>query len=120
MAPKSNNPNMFLPIRPLDFQVLTILASNDLHGYGIVQAAQEQFPEQPSLEIGSLYRIVSRMLDQKWIREVPRPKSQPRDNRVRRYYTVTALGRTVIRAEADRMRALLASPAALRLLEADG
>ncbi len=119
MAPKCNGPNGFVPVRPLDFQVLTILAEGELHGYGIVRAAQEQFPDQPSLKIGSLYRIVSRMLDHQWIREVPRPKSQPRDNRVRRYYTVTALGRAVIRAEAGRMRALLASPAALRLLEAD-
>ena len=64
MAPKSHGPNGFLPIRPLDFQVLTVLAEGELHGYGIVQAAQEQFPEQPSLEIGSLYRILSRMLGQ--------------------------------------------------------
>ena len=119
MSHKSNNSNRFQQLKPLDFQILTVLAGGQLHGYGIVQAAQEQFPDQPTLEIGSLYRIVSRMLHAKWIREVS-PSETPVDKRVRRYYEVTALGRTVSRTEADRMRALLASPATLRLLEADG
>ena len=48
------NPTKFLPLAPLDFQVLTILGTRDLHGYGIVQAAQEAFPEQPLLDIGSV------------------------------------------------------------------
>ena len=109
----------FLPLRPLDFQVLTVLAGHELHGYGIVQAAQEQFPDQPALEIGSLYRILSRMLDQKLIREVRAPETVPKDRRVRRFYTATEVGVAVIRAEANRMRALLAAPAAARLVEPD-
>ncbi len=120
MTPKSNNSKHFLPLKPFDFQVLTVLAQVELHGYGIARAAQEQFPDQPSLEIGSLYRIISRMLDQRWIREVRPPATRPIDKRLRRYYTVTDLGLTVIRAEADRLRALLASPATMRLLEAEG
>ena len=76
VTPKPNGPNNFLPLKPLDFQVLTVLAPRELHGYGIVQAAQEQFPDQPPLELGSLYRIISRMLDQKLIREVKAPTSR--------------------------------------------
>ena len=113
------NPAKFLPLTPLDFQVLTILGTRDLHGYGIVQAAQEEFPEQPELDIGSLYRIISRMLDDRLIREVAAPPGGPNDRRTRRYYSATDLGRAVVRAEATRLRALLASPATLMLLEAD-
>jgi PadR family transcriptional regulator, regulatory protein PadR len=121
MTPKPRNAAAFLPLPPLDFQVLTLLATRELHGYGIVQAADEAFPDQPPLDVGSLYRIVSRMLHDGLIREVapPAPPEGPSDRRVRRYYATTALGRAVVRAEAARMRSLLASPATLRLLEAD-
>ncbi len=115
----ARNPTRFLPLAPLDFQVLTILGTRDLHGYGVVQAAQEAFPDQPSLDIGSLYRIISRMLDDRLIREVATPRDSPDDRRTRRYYAATDLGRAVVRAEANRLRALLASPATLLLLEAD-
>ena len=116
MPPKSYIRKHFLPLAPLDFQILTLLAGRELHGYGIVQAAAESFPDQPALEIGSLYRIISRLLDDGMIREVDPPPADPGDRRVRRYYTITPLGRRVARAEAERLRAMLASPAALRLL----
>jgi len=110
------NPTRFLPLAPLDFQVLTLLGTRELHGYGIVQAAQAAFPAQPLLDIGSLYRIISRMLDDRLIREVAAPQDSPNDRRTRRYYAATELGRAVVRAEATRLRALLASPATLSLL----
>lgn len=116
MTPKSNDTARFLPLPPLDFQVLTLLAAGELHGYGIVQASTVAFPDQPVLDVGSLYRIVGRMLADRLIREVKAPVDSPTDKRVRRYYTVTDLGRAVARAEAVRLRALLASPATLRLL----
>jgi DNA-binding PadR family transcriptional regulator len=117
VTPKSRDPGHFLPLTPLDFQVLTVLATRARHGYGIVRAAGESFPEQPALDLGSLYRIVSRMLHDRLIREVAAPADAPSDRRTRRYYTVTDLGRAVARAEADRLRACLASPATLALLE---
>jgi len=43
------SPTRFLPLAPLDFQVLTLLGTRELHGYGIVQAARAAFPEQPLL-----------------------------------------------------------------------
>jgi PadR family transcriptional regulator, regulatory protein PadR len=120
VAHRTRNPAAFLPLTPLDFQVLTLLATRELHGYGIAQAADDAFPGQPPLDIGSLYRIVSRMLNDGLIREVKAPPAAPEDRRVRRYYAATELGRAVVRAEAARMRALLASPATLSFLQADG
>jgi DNA-binding PadR family transcriptional regulator len=118
MTRKRPDPRQFLPLAPLDFQVLVILAGKPLHGYGIVQSCDETFPEQPALDLGSLYRIVSRMLENGLIVEVDQPADAPSDSRVRRYYQVTGLGRAVARAEANRLRAMLTSPATLRLLEA--
>jgi len=108
----------FLPLAPLDYQVLALLASRRLHGYGLIQESAEQFPGQPPLDVGTLYRIISRMLDQRLIREVKAPDDAPDDRRVRRYYHATDLGRDVARAEAARLRALLASQASVELLGA--
>lgn len=117
MTPRLPDPARFLPLPPLDFQVLTLLSAQALHGYGIVQTSTTEFPGQPQLDVGSLYRIISRMLADRLIREVDAPDDAPVDRRVRRYYTVTDFGRAVARAEAARLRALLASPATLTLLE---
>jgi DNA-binding PadR family transcriptional regulator len=116
VSPSSSQTARFLPLAPLDFQVLTLLAAGELHGYGIVQASNDAFPEQPVLDVGSLYRIIARMLADRLVREVKAPADSPTDKRVRRYYAVTDLGRAVARAEAARLRALLTSPATLRLL----
>ena len=115
--PGQRDPGSFLPLTPLDYQVLTILSSRELHGYGIVHACSEAFAGQPALDLGSLYRIISRMLGDRLIREVKPPADAPGDKRVRRYYADTDLGRMVARAEAARLRALLASPATLILLD---
>jgi DNA-binding PadR family transcriptional regulator len=118
MAPTPDRARSFLPLTAFDFQVLTVLADRELHGYAIIAAAKVAFPEQPELELGSLYRIISRMLDQRLLREASAPSDAPTDDRPRRYYRATALGCGVVRAEADRLRALLASPATQRLLRA--
>ncbi len=103
-----SNPNSFLPLSPLDFQVLLVLSDRALHGYGIVKAAG-------SLELGSLYRIISRMMQQGLIDEVA--VAQPDTKRKRRHYRATGLGRQVARAEAERLRTLLDSDLAAGLLE---
>ena len=116
MSHKPNKINDFLPMSPLDFQVLLLLQDEPRHGYGIVQAGEQLFPSEPPLEIGSLYRIVSRMLENGLIVEVDRPSDTPADARRRRFYRATKLGMAVARAEASRMHALLDSPQAAELL----
>jgi DNA-binding PadR family transcriptional regulator len=112
------NVDRFLPLSPADFQVLVLLSSRRLHGYGLVQASSAEFPAQPPLDVGTLYRIISRMLEDRLIREVKAPEDTPDDRRVRRYYQATDAGRAVARAEALRLRSLLTSPATLDLLGA--
>ena len=109
--------NRFLPLSPQDFHVLLVLRDEPLHGYGIVRAAEEQFSEHLGLDIGTLYRIVARLLEQGLIREVGPKHSTPTDGRKRRFYQITKLGLQVARAEAARLRALLSTSAATDLLE---
>lgn len=107
------NPSEFLPLSPSDFQVLLQLSDQALHGYGIVKASRDD-RGRPALELGSLYRIINRLIQQELIEEVDVP--QPDTKRRRRHYRATLLGRQVARAEARRLRALLDSDPASRLL----
>ena len=117
MSNKNNDladPHNHLPLAPQDFQVLLLLSREPLHGYGIVKASTDD-SGKPTLELGSLYRIVSRLTNQGLIEDVP--VDQPESKRQRRYYQTTEFGRQVTRAEALRLRALLESEHALVLLE---
>jgi DNA-binding PadR family transcriptional regulator len=109
--------DQFLPLSPQDFHVLLVLKDEPSHGYGIVRAAEEQFSGNLGLDIGTLYRIVARLLERGLIREVSPKSQQPIDGRKRRFYQATKLGVRVARAEAARLQALLRSPQAADLLE---
>jgi DNA-binding PadR family transcriptional regulator len=110
------NPTDFLPLSPQDFQVLLVLSDRPMHGYGIVKASTDA-SGKPGLELGSLYRIINRLMDRGLIEDAPAPMAQRDSRRRRRYYRATENGRRVARAEALRLRALLASEHAALLLE---
>ncbi len=110
------NIRRFLPLSTQEFKVLLVLKDQPHHGYGIVKASEEQFPDEPGIETGSLYRIVARLLDRGLLREVKRTDRRPIDSRARRYYQATELGLAVAQAEAERLSSLLKSPQALDLL----
>ena len=116
MPNRSERIAVFLPLSPQDLHVLLVLKDEPRHGYGIVRAAEEQFSENLDLDIGTLYRIVARLLEKGLIREVPGANRQPVDGRKRRFYQATNLGVQVARAEAERLQALLRSPQAADLL----
>jgi len=117
MRQRSDRITDFLPLSPQDLHVLLVLKDEPRHGYGIVRAAEELSFKNPGLDIGSLYRIVARMLERGLIREVDRPSNLPADGRKRRFYQATNLGLQVARAEAARLQTLLRSPQAADLLE---
>lgn len=103
----------FLPLSPQDFQVLLAVTEGPIHGYGIVKASEDGHGHA-TLELGSLYRILARMLDLGLVEDAGDEGST--GNRRRRLYQATALGRSVVAAEARRLEALLASDTAARLL----
>jgi DNA-binding PadR family transcriptional regulator len=117
--------NVFLPLSPQDFQVLMVVFDRPLHGYGIVKASSGD-STKPVLDLGSLYRIISRLI-KKVYRIISRlikkglieavSVEQPDSKRQRRYYKATDLGRRVARAEAVRLRDLLESEHAELLWE---
>lgn len=95
-----------LPLPPHDFHILLVLAERELYGYAIKKAVEETSQGTLSPEIGSLYRMIGRLMEQGFVEEAdPRPDESP--GRPRRYYRITDAGRAVLEAEALRVRNVL-------------
>ena len=106
----------FLPLRPVEFDVLLSLAAGERHGYGIIQDAEARgLTTVP--DVGTLYRALRRMEDQGLIGTAGRRPARDADDERRIYYRITPLGLRVARAEAVRMQALMRAARAGGLLE---
>jgi PadR family transcriptional regulator len=111
------SPESFLPLKPVDLLILTMLAGGERHGYGVRQDIAEHTGGTILLEAGNLYRSIRRMLDEGLLQESGRRPAQDLDDERRRYYRLTALGRRVLAAEALRLRELVRIAEAHRLID---
>jgi DNA-binding PadR family transcriptional regulator len=102
-------PDDFLPLKPDAFYVLLVLLHGERHGYAIMREAAERSDGRVELQAGALYRLLRRMLEDGLVAESQRRPAPDADDERRRYYTVTALGRRTIAAEAERMATLAAA-----------
>ena len=98
----------FLPLKPVDLELLLALATEDRHGYGLVQEISAHTKGLIVLDPGNLYRVIKRLLADELIQESP-VRAAEGDER-RRYYRITTLGGRVLAAELERLRALLSAP----------
>jgi DNA-binding PadR family transcriptional regulator len=114
--PQRPEPIRFLPLRPVEFQVLLSLAQGERHGYGIMQEALSLSDGETVLEPGTLYRALRRMLQAGLVLESARRPDVERPDERRRYYRLTELGRRVAAAEAARLQRLVAAARAQKLL----
>jgi DNA-binding PadR family transcriptional regulator len=98
--------NDFLPLRPVEFDILLALGDGDRHGYAIMQEALRRSEGALQLEPGTLYRALRRMRQAGLVTETT-GRARDGDDERRRYYRLTALGRKVASAEARRMAELV-------------
>ena len=91
-----------LPLTAVVFEILLALADGDRHGYDVMRDVERRTEGQIVLHAGTLYRALSRLLDQRLIEELD-DRTGPDDDERRRYYRLTPLGRAVARAEAARL-----------------
>jgi DNA-binding PadR family transcriptional regulator len=91
----------FLPLYPATLHILLSLASEDLHGYGIMQEVARQSQGTYKLGPGTLYDNLQKLIQRKVVQELGR-RPGDEDPR-RRYYRLTSLGRDVLAAETDRL-----------------
>lgn len=91
---------MATPLTDLTFNLLLVLAGEELHGYGLVMRLRT-FEGYEALRTGTVYAALARLLDEGFIEEVEEPGAPDEDER-RRYYRVSSEGRQAARAEALR------------------
>jgi DNA-binding PadR family transcriptional regulator len=105
----------FLPLRPVEFEILLSLVEGERHGYGIIKDAEARgLARRP--DVGTLYRALRRMTDDGLIAESERRGAKDVDDERRQHYRITPLGRKVARAQAQQFAALARAAAAGGLL----
>src|SRR5579883_865886 len=92
----------FLPLSPAALHILLSLASEDRHGYGIMQEVARQSEGQYKLGPGTLYDNLQKLMTQGVVRESDGRRPEGDDPR-RRYYRLTPLGRGILEAEVARL-----------------
>lgn len=107
---RTAEPRTFLPLRPVELQLLLALADEELHGYGLVQEIARRTDGLIRLEPGNLYRVIRRLLQSGLLAESPHRAAPDLADERRRYYGLTPLGGRVLAAELQRLRALVTSP----------
>jgi len=92
-----------LALTPPVFHILLALADEERHGYGIMQDVARQTGDALQLGPGTLYGCLKRMLAAGLVEESEERPDVELDDQRRRYYRMTALGRSTARAETRRL-----------------
>nr|AGU11287.1 Transcriptional regulator PadR-like family [uncultured organism] len=92
---------METPVREPTFLILTALAAEALHGYGLITEVSRLSEGRVSLRPGTLYGALDRMLDAGLVAV---EREEVVDSRLRRYYRLTEHGGDLLAAETERMR----------------
>ena len=71
------------------------------HGYGIMQEVEEMSNGRVRLAAGTLYGVLSSMVDKGWIKQLPIDSGSRKKN-----YQITDLGLQVLKNEVERLREL--------------
>jgi PadR family transcriptional regulator len=90
------------------FLVLTALAGEPRHGYGIVGEVGELSGGRVTMSVGTLYGVLDRLAADDMV-ELDR--EEVRNGRLRRYYRLTDEGADALAAEAERLAGNVAAAA---------
>lgn len=82
----------------LDMLILKVLSLASMHGYAIAAHLRQVSKDVVTVEEGSLYPALQRVLAKKWVKAEWRETPTKRRGR---YYTITAAGRKQLAGEVD-------------------
>lgn len=119
------DPRALLPLKPLVFQMLLVLAESDRHGWSLVHELQQRTGGARLLP-GHGYRVLKGLTREGLVEDVEPTRAERAAAQAdtganadrRRYVRLTPFGRDVARAEARRLEALVAESRDRRLLSA--
>ncbi len=114
--PAKQNPNDFIPLRPVEFEILLVLTADDSHGYGIIKEAEERSEGRTRIETGTLYRALRRLTESGLVEPSTRRTASDLDDERRRYFAITEFGKEVAAVEARRLAAQVDAARARALL----
>src|SRR5256714_8177472 len=92
--------SMTSPLQEPTFLILTALATDPLHGYGVIQEVTRLSGGRVVLRPGTLYGALDRLSDQGL---VVAEREEVVEGRLRRYYRLTEAGVGLLAAEAQRL-----------------
>jgi PadR family transcriptional regulator, regulatory protein PadR len=90
----------------LDMLILKTLTRGAMHGYGIALSIKRHSDEALTVEEGSLYPALQRLLLQGWVKA---EWKMTETNRRARYYTLTAVGRKQLGLEVSQFEQMVAA-----------
>ena len=90
----------------LDLLILTTLKRAPMHGYGIALAIKRLSEDVLTVEEGSLYPALQRLLLQGWVKA---EWKMTETNRRARFYTLTAAGRKQVGVELSEFQQMVAA-----------
>jgi transcriptional regulator len=90
----------------LDMLILKTLTRGAMHGYGIALSIKRQSDEALTVEEGSLYPALQRLLLQGWVKA---EWKMTETNRRARYYTLTPAGRKQLGVELSQFEQMIAA-----------
>jgi DNA-binding PadR family transcriptional regulator len=116
-------PSRLLPLKPVVFQILLVLADEQRHGWSLVRELQRRGGGRRLLP-GHFYRVLKSVAASGLIEAVEPSKSMIERGAAdtganadrRQYFALTRFGREVARAEARRLEGLVAESRDRRLL----
>ena len=98
----ARNPETFLPLTPLWFNILLAIADQPLHGYAMIKEIEHRTKGGMSPATGTVYLALQRLLEDGLIAEAA-GSGEESGGRKRRVYELTSLGRRVTALEAERV-----------------
>ena len=103
MSHAQADPNQERPLTPVVFHILLALADGEKHGYAVMKEVEAATAGKVTMGPGTLYGSLKRMLKAELVRESDERADPELDDSRRRYYELTAYGRRVLQAEAQRL-----------------
>lgn len=112
MTEQPNNPEdstalqEHLPLKANWFHILLSLADQQRHGYAVMQEVLERTDGEVRLWPATLYGSMRQLQEAGFIKECEDAAVQDNDDPRRRYFRISARGRDLLDAEAERLRSL--------------
>ena len=104
------------PLTSSVFYILMALADENRHGLGIVHEVERRTAGEVQLGPGTLYNAIKKMLAAGLIAEPDRRPPPELDDPRRRYYRITASGRSTVEREAARLERIIEAAREKKLL----